>query len=240
MPKAKASERAGAAKARGARGARRTCLASRQADAKTRLIRFAVDGEGRLVPDLAEKLPGRGVWLSADRAAVETAVAKRLFAKAARRDVATPDDLAARLDELLARRCLDWLGLARRAGLLVLGFEKIKAAFGDARPAALVEACDGAEDGRKRLFAWAGAMRGPIPVLGCFTSAELGLALGQDNMVHGALRSGGATVRLVREMRRLAGFRPLSPGDWSLAWDFRLSADGVGEATDRSAERVGV
>jgi len=214
---------AGKRRPRGRGGGARTCLAARRAGPRDRLIRFVITDDGALVPDVAEKLPGRGLWLEARREIVTRAAAKGLFARAARRAVTAPDDLADRVEALLARRSLEWLGLARRAGLLVLGFDKIRAAFERSRPAVLVEAADGGADGRARLLAWARAVGGDMseasPVLGCFTSAELGLALGQVNVVHGALRSGGATERLIREMRRLAGFRPLVPDDWPCAWD---------------------
>ncbi|MBX9634346.1 MAG: DUF448 domain-containing protein, partial [Magnetospirillum sp.] len=104
-------------------GPNRRCIATATVRPKGELLRFVVSPDGEVVPDLERRLPGRGIWLSARRDVVNTAVTKRLFAKAARRAVVVPQDLADRVEALLLRRCLDVLGLARRAGHAVCGFE---------------------------------------------------------------------------------------------------------------------
>lgn len=229
MSKAPASE-AGAPRSprrrasRGGAGPRqqtRQCVATRARSQRARLIRFVIDGDGRATPDLAEKLPGRGFWISADRAALSAAVKKSLFSKAARRKVIAEPDLPDRVEALLAKRCLEGLGLARRAGLLTFGFDKIVSAFRDARPFALVEAMDGAADGRSKLLKWAGAATHQIPVIGCFTSDELDLAFARVNVIHIALLKGGASDRLLRDVVRLSGFRPIFPAGWPVSWDPR-------------------
>ncbi len=95
------------------------------------------------------RLPGRGLWLTPRRDIVDSAVAKRLFARAARRPVVVPAGLADRVEALLARRCVDLIGLARRAGQAVAGFAKVEAALDKGEAAVLVEAADGAA-GRAR------------------------------------------------------------------------------------------
>ncbi|MBW8880469.1 MAG: RNA-binding protein [Asticcacaulis sp.] len=180
-----------------------------------RLVRFVVAPDGVLTPDLAEKLPGRGMWVAADRAALEIAVKRNIFSKAAKRQVRAAPELIPLVHDLLRRRCLDLLGLARREGGIVGGFEKVLAAVKSGKTAWLVEASDGAEDGRKRLIA-AARTQNPMPGLcGVFSNEELSLALGQENAVHVGLLSGRRIARWSAEMARLSGFEPLTPGHWA-------------------------
>ena len=117
---------------------------------EARLIRFVAGPDGAVVPDLARKLPGRGLWVAADRASVTTAAKRNHFARAAKAKLSAPADLADRVEQLLTRRVLDGLGLAKRAGELTSGFEKVMAAVRSGKVAWLIEASDGAEDGRRK------------------------------------------------------------------------------------------
>jgi ribosomal protein L30E len=111
---------------------------------------------------------------------------------------------------------LDHLGLARRAGDLILGFDQVERALRSPKgPAVIVEAADGAPDGQRKLQA-ASRSAGIVPfVIGALTSAELSLALGRSNVVHAALKSGRIAERLVFDAGRLNGFRPLRPWVWA-------------------------
>lgn len=184
-------------------GPQRRCIATGQVRPKEELLRFVVSPAGEVVPDLERRLPGRGIWLSARRDVVNTALSKRLFAKAARRAVTVPEDLADRVATLLGRRCLDILSLARRAGQALCGFEKVKAELKAGRVAVLVEARDAAEDGKGKMRALASG----VPVVELFDAAELGEPFGRDQSVHAALLPGGLARRLVDEAGLLAGFR---------------------------------
>src|SRR5579875_3751447 len=132
-------------------GPLRRCIATRQVLPKERLVRFVVAPDGLLVPDVEGRLPGRGLWLQARRDVVETACEKGSFAKAAHSSVRVPDGLADHVAVRLRRRCLDFLGLARRAGKVASGFEQVRAWLRDGRAAVLVAASDGAEGGRAKL-----------------------------------------------------------------------------------------
>src|SRR5579859_871194 len=138
---------------------------------EARLIRFVAGPDALVVPDLARKLPGRGLWVAADRASVETAARKNLFARAAKAKLAAPGDLADQVERLLRARLLAGLGLARKAGDLTLGYEKVLAAVTSGKAAWLVEASDGAEEGRRKLLA--AARRAPFQprLLALFDSA---------------------------------------------------------------------
>src|SRR5580658_9540288 len=173
-----------------------------------RLIRFVADPDGNIVPDVAAKLPGRGAWVSASRAAITEAVQKKLFAKALKAPVSASDDLAERTEKALMARILGDLGLARRAGNLVLGFDNVLRMLDSARPPALlIEAKDGAGDGKRKLYNAAHA-RGLKPVvIQSLESTELGLALGRENVIHAAVHPGGLADRLMLDSQRLEALR---------------------------------
>jgi uncharacterized protein len=161
------------------------------------------------VPDVAGKLPGRGLWLTPRRDIVATAIAKRHFARAARQPVAVDDDLADRIEGLLAARCRDEVALARRAGQAVMGFAQVEAALAKGRAAVLLGASDGAADGRAKLRALAPA----LPVVEQLTAAELGAAFGREHVVHAALAPGRLATALLADAARLAGFRAGARGE---------------------------
>ena len=190
-------------------GRERRCIVSGDIMPDSRLIRFVAAPDGQVVPDVAAKLPGRGLWVSATRKAVTLAVEKKLFARAAKANVSAAADLAERTEKALVTRMLGDLGIARRSGALVLGFDNVLRALDSARPpGVLIEAIDGSGDGKRKLYNAAHA-RGMKPqVLECLTSAELGLALGRENVIHAAVQPGGLAERLTFDAERLQGFRP--------------------------------
>jgi hypothetical protein len=181
---------------------------------ESRLIRFVAGPGGLVVPDLGRKLPGRGLWVAADRVSVETAVKKGLFSRAAKARLSAPADLADQVESGLRKRVLDGLGLARRAGELICGYEKVHAAIVGGRAAWLIEASDGAEDGRRKLIAAGRRQQNPPRILGLYRSEELGLALGLENVIHTAFLAGRAADRWTSDVLRLSGFRPLFPESW--------------------------
>jgi len=174
-----------------------------------RLIRFVAAPDGTIVPDAAAKLPGRGLWVEATRKAIATAVEKKLFARAAKMQVNAIADLADRAEKALVTRILGDLGIARRSGTLVLGFDNVLRALDGpkAPPTLLIEASDGSKDGKRKLYNAAHA-RGLKPmVVECLSSAELGLALGRENVIHAAVHPGGLAERLMLDSQRLEALR---------------------------------
>lgn len=134
---------------------------------------------------------------------------KRLFARAARRPVAVPPELADRIESLLARRCCDALGLARRAGLAVAGFERVSEVVRRGGAGVLLFALDGAAGGRGRLTA-----RGrDLPMASVLTAAELGAAFGRERIVHAVVAGGPLCRRLLLDLSRLAGLRAAAAVD---------------------------
>ena len=187
----------------------RRCLASGNTLPQSELVRFIVGPEGQLVPDIAGKLPGRGLWVHASRSDVEFACEKNLFSRAAKAQVAVPGDMPEMVGGLLRRNCLNLLGLARKAGDLVNGFEKVRERLKSGRAGVLVSAADGAADGRQKLR----RIAPELPEISCFTSAELSAALGRENVVHVTLNDGGLARRLVQEAQRLTSYEASSPSD---------------------------
>lgn len=188
----------------GAEGSLRRCIVSGAVRPPEQMVRFVVGPDGCVVPDVDRSLPGRGIWLSAARDVVNTAVAKKLFAKAARARVTAPDDLADRVEAMLARRCLELLGLARRAGQAVAGYEKVRAQLQAGQGALLLEASDGAAGGIGKIR----ALAPELPLVTLFDAAALGAALGREAAVHVVVAPGRLAQRLLHEAARLAGFRP--------------------------------
>jgi uncharacterized protein len=179
----------------------RRCIVTRQALEKPAMIRFVVDPEGRVTPDLKERLPGRGLWVTASRAILDQAVAKNVFAKAARQSVKADRDLAERVTDLAKREVAELLGLARKSGQLAAGFEKVEAALRAGKVRVLVAASDGAEDGRGKLARIAGS---GVEICAPLTAAELAQALGREHAVHAAIKAGGIAEKTIIASRRFA------------------------------------
>jgi predicted RNA-binding protein YlxR (DUF448 family) len=184
-------------------GKRRRCILSRRECAIHGLVRFVVGPTNRIIPDLAERLPGRGLWLSASRSAVEQARTNGNFARAARAAVIVDTGLAEQVGDLLAARSLNFLGLALRSGGIAIGHEQVRADLKAGRAAILVQASDGAPPARQRMRALANG----LPAVELFTRAELSQALGRADTVHAVLHASRLSSMFLRECGRLAGFR---------------------------------
>jgi len=201
--------RVSAHRSRKAEDGERRCLVTGEARPREGLVRFVAGPGGEVVPDVEECLPGRGLWVTARRDVVKRAVAGT-FSKAAKRAVKVPPDLAERTERRLGERLKAELGLARRAGLVVLGFDNVRKALdAGTPPRLLVEASDGAADGREKLLAAAAARKLSIETLDCLSGAELSLALGRENVIHAAVKPGPLADRLLADGARVRGFRVL-------------------------------
>jgi uncharacterized protein len=206
-------------------------LVTHQVMDESRLIRFVAAPDGSVAPDLARKLPGRGLWVAADRTSIQAAVKKNLFSRAAKAPLKPAADLADTVESLLVKRCLDQLGLARREGVLISGFEKSLANIRAGKAAWIVEASDGSADGRGKLLALAGHMSPPPKVCGTFSADDLSLALGLENAIHAVLLTGGRADRWTIEVERLAGFRSLIPTQWGVGAAEGPSKDSDGRSS---------
>jgi len=197
-----------------ARERERFCVASRAVQPVSDLIRFVVGPGGEAIPDIKSKLPGRGVWVTATREALEDAIKRKAFARGFKRDVRLPADLAARTDRLLEQAVLDALAMAHKAGLVAAGFNRAAAALERENAVALLHSVAASPDGVRKLEA-AGRHRPSreVPLIEFLTSAQLDLALGRPNVVHAALLAGPASDTLLSRSRRLERFRAGGAGD---------------------------
>ena len=188
-------------------GPERKCIATGEVHPKHALIRFAIGPDAQVVPDIVGKLPGRGIWVKADRDALRIAVKKGLFSRSAKQTVQVSDDLPAQVEALLARRVVDLISLARKGGQAVAGYEKVKDWLMRDETQVLIQASDGSERGKTKLStphegSW----------IGWLTADELGQAFSRETTIHAALAAGALCQRVVEEAARLKGLR-VSDGD---------------------------
>ncbi len=198
--------RGGAPKDRGD-GPDRKCIVTGEVHPKFGLIRFVAGPDGQVVPDILGKLPGRGIYVAADRNAIDKAATKGLFARSAKAPLKAAQGLADEVERQLARRVVDLISLQRKAGKAVAGFEKVKNWLQMEEAEVLIQAVDGSGRGKSKL-----STPHYGSYIGWLTADELGLAFGRQTVIHGALASGGLTQRVVEEAQRLKGVRVKEDG----------------------------
>lgn len=189
-------------------GPERKCIATGQVQDPSGMIRFVVGPEGQTVPDIHGKLPGRGMWVTSTKEALEMAIKRNAFSRSAKQQVSTPDSLFEQVDKLLSRRLVDLISMARKAGQAVTGYEKVKGLLETDRARILLQASDGSERGKSRLR----SPEGKDVFIGCLSAHELGLAFGRESVIHGALMAGGLSQQVKTEGIRLKGVRGLMSG----------------------------
>jgi predicted RNA-binding protein YlxR (DUF448 family) len=187
----------------------RRCALTRKSRPKDELLRFVLAPDATIVPDLKERLPGRGVWLTAAEDCVAEAEKRNVFARALKANVKVPEGFAAKVDRLLADAAVGALALANKAGEVVFGTAKVEEAIAKGKVLALIHAHEAAEDGCRKLD---GKFRGmgdetALPAVRAFSSDELGLASGRTNVIHAALIQGGAALRFHAAASRLERYR---------------------------------
>lgn len=187
--------------------AERTCIVTREVKDLAELIRFARAPSGEVVPDLRLKLPGRGVWVSCAASKVAEAARRKLFARGFRAECQVAPDLAERAAALLGQEALACLSLANKAGLVSAGFERVAEQARKGTTAVLVEAADGAADGRRKLYGKLKEAGSSPETIDVFESAELGLALGQSHVIHAGIAQGGLARKFLAAARRFSAYR---------------------------------
>ena len=187
----------------------RRCIATGEVQPKRGLIRFGISPDGQIVPDILEKLPGRGIWVASERSALEEATKKSLFERSAKQAVTLSDTLVDDVETLLAKRLIDGISMARKAGRAIAGFEKVKDWLGKDEARILFQASDGSERGKSKLHAPGG--RGSF--FEVLSASELGLSFGRERVIHAALGFGGLTERIREDAIRLSGVRELDSGE---------------------------
>lgn len=189
----------------------RLCAVTRAERPVEDLVRFVAAPDGEITPDLSRRLPGRGVWVSADHTSVAAAVKSKAFARSLKRQVNIPADLADRVEALLAKRTVETLALANKAGLATTGFAQVEEAIERENPALLLHASDAAPGGRikldRKFQAIQASMGRQAPIIDVLDITQLSLAMGRSNVVHAALKHGGVTEKFISEAGRLLRYR---------------------------------
>ena len=192
-------------------GMERHCALTRTLKPVDDMIRFVVGPGDEAVPDLKRKLPGRGIWITASRAALDDAVKRNVFARGFKRNVRVAADLPAVTERLLELSALDALAIAAKAGQVIGGFAKVEAAIGRDDLKALIHAADAATDGKRKLDAALQRKNSEksreIAIVGGLTGAQLDLALNRPNVVHAALLAGPVSDTFLARAKRLERFR---------------------------------
>jgi predicted RNA-binding protein YlxR (DUF448 family) len=192
-------------------GPLRLCAVTRSQRPVDDLIRFVLGPEGSIVPDLARRLPGRGVWVEARRDQVEAAVRRRVFARSLRQPVVVAEDLPDQVERLMVRRLAEAISLARKAGLLVVGFAKVEELIARGQAVLLIHAADAGKDGAaklsRRFEALLGDEKATQAIVTDLTGQQLDLAIGRSNVVHAAASGGGASRRVLQVAGRLERYR---------------------------------
>ena len=181
----------------------RKCIVSGESQPKSGLVRFVIGPDSSVVPDVAGKLPGRGIYVSADKDAIAKAVKKGLFSRAAREPVKADPGLPDLVEELVLKRTIELISLARKASRAVMGYEKVKDWLSKGQARVLIQSSDGSERGKTKLR----APDGDNSYISCLSAGEMGLAFGRERAIHAALAAGGLTTRVVEEAARLSGLR---------------------------------
>jgi predicted RNA-binding protein YlxR (DUF448 family) len=182
------------------------CIVTREVKEEAELIRFVRSPDGVAVPDLARKLPGRGVWVSLDRKILAEAVRKKLFSRGFAAETTIPPDLPDMVSKLLRQHALSLLSLAKKAGEAVAGFMKVEEMLGRGRTKLLFHGTDAALDGCRKLDKLA---EPGVEKIVLFERRELDLAFGRPNVVHAAVAKGGLAEKLSAAVRRIEMFEGL-------------------------------
>ena len=202
----------------------RRCLVTGVVEPAAGLVRFVVSPDGHVVPDVAGRLPGRGMWVRPEREALDRACRRNLFRRAARAEVAVASDLAVLVEAQLLQRCLDLIGLARRANEAVFGFAKAREWLQVGRGALLIAAADGDVRDRARLR----ALAAELPIITALTADELGRATGRERTVHGVVARGRLAEAVRSDGERLSRLRS------DAETDRRAAADTITEKVSAS------
>ena len=179
------------------------------------MIRFVVGPDGKAVPDLRRRLPGRGLWITATREALEQAVKRKIFARGFKRDACSARTWSTRPSNCCSAPHWMRSPIAHKAGRMAIGFAKSEAALMNDRVAALLNAAEAAPDGTRKLIALLRRRDDAdrIAVVDRFTSAQLDLAFGRSNVIHAALLAGPESETFLARVSRLEHFRSGRPED---------------------------
>jgi predicted RNA-binding protein YlxR (DUF448 family) len=195
----------------------RMCIVTRQSGSTDDLIRFVAAPDGRVVPDLKKQLPGRGCWVTAERAVLEKAIARKIFARALKAEVTVGPELADDVDRLLSVQLAGMMNMARKAAQFVTGASKVEQAVRGQAAIATFHAVDAAADGVRKIDQARKAMSfvtddgQEIPSFRFHTEAEMEGLLASNAFIHACALAGQAGEGVVKRANMLERYRGTVP-----------------------------
>jgi len=192
----------------------RQCCVTRERLPQTQMIRFVRSPQGQAVPDLAAKLPGRGAWIRAHRPVLETAMRTGALSRAFKAKTDMPEGFAGLIEQQLSARCIGLIGMARKSGQAICGYDQVRSSLKKTSPGWLLTAQDSAQAGRQKIHALAQALYNDIEAAGMLSSVELGMAFGRPTVIHALLSKGRLAETFGIAYTRLSGFRSVPETGW--------------------------
>ncbi|CAK7191934.1 hypothetical protein COMNV_00115 [Commensalibacter sp. Nvir] len=180
----------------------RCCVVTKEKGNPEELIRFVLSPNSEIIPDLTERLPGRGMWLKADRNVLHIAMQRHVFSRVTQCQVKVPENIISIITEGLKRRIKNTIGFARRAGQVTYGFEKVREKISQNKVALIIQAVDGSSEEKKRLLSGTKSLL----MITFLTAEELGKLFGRERVVHAAIHVGSFAHRIGCDYKRLVGF----------------------------------
>jgi predicted RNA-binding protein YlxR (DUF448 family) len=204
---------------RGHKSRERKCVALNAVRDPKEMVRFVRGPDNQVVADIAGKLPGRGVWISANLELLQKAMKSGAFARGFKSKVSVPDDLTEQVEAGLRRSVTGLLAMAKKSGQIALGYDQTMGMTREGVLGLRIEAKNGSADGRGKIRTLSRAIArelelGDPATIGCFTKEELGDIMGRENLVHAGIPQGKLCQSLKQEALRLSGFMALIPTDW--------------------------
>ncbi len=180
----------------------RKCIVCGEVKEKEQLLRFTLTPDNRIIPDFKKKLPGKGIYVSVSQAALQKAIDKNLFAKAVKKNVKVNAELTQTVENILRKKGLESICLAKKAGVLITGFEKVSEQIKRGKIAFLLEAADAGADGHQKITNLAAGLE----IFTIYDVEELDKALDKVNTVHAALLKSDMAKLVHTDLVRLQKF----------------------------------
>ncbi|EJF91260.1 RNA-binding protein [Bartonella tamiae] len=195
----------------------RTCIVTKKSGSPDELIRFVADPDGQIVPDIKANLPGRGAWVQASYKSVEDAIKRKAFSRSLKKEVIVSQDLAELVDSLLMKAALGHLAMARKAGAVITGASKVDKAIRSGDVRLILHAIEAAEDGKRKIaqaiFSAYQNDKKTVTALSLFTMDEMGVAFGDNHVVHAALMNMKAANGFIKMAKKLVAYRGIEDSE---------------------------
>ena len=181
----------------------RKCVLTGNILPKEELLRFVLLKDGTILPDFNKKLDGHGFYLSNSKTLLQGLSAKaNPLNKILHTKTIMAEDMPQIVEQILYKRGLDAVNLARKAGDLVSGFEKVKEVIAKGKAAFVIEASDAGDDGKQKIA----AMSKDVEKFIIYDVAALSKALNRENTVHLAVKKGPMSNMVRTALQRYQTF----------------------------------